>query len=96
MTLRIKENNIIKHLKKFNKNQIRETQHSKCKKKIRKVSFEKIVDLLLNESPIKIEQQENKKFALTYKYNEQYNLFIVISLKDKFINIVTLYPFTKK
>ena len=85
MTQRINENKILEYLKKFNKKKIRETKHSNCKQKVRNVSFNDITYLLLNETPFNIVQQESKKFALSYNFNEKYNLVIVIALKDKFI-----------
>jgi len=89
MTKRLDTNNIIDYLHNFNKNCLRQTKHSNIQLKKRKLSFNNVCKLLNERTPVKIEQQQNKKFSLTYDYDDKYNICIVIAIKDKFINIVT-------
>ncbi|MBF4469215.1 MAG: hypothetical protein ISP01_07390 [Methanobrevibacter arboriphilus] len=96
MTNRITSENIVDYLHNFNENHFREGRHSSRRRKLRHIEFEKIKVKLKTEMPIDIEQQEIKKFALTYYFNENYNIYIVIALKDKFINIVTQHIISKK
>ena len=96
MTTRIDENNIVDYLHNFNKKHIRQTKHSNTKRKDRKFPIEFIIITLTEKYPIIIKQKKNKKFALVYPYTQEYNLNIVISIKDKYINIVTQYIFNKK
>lgn len=95
MTRRLDKRNIVGFLHNFDKNQLRQTKHSNLKCKSREISFDYIIRCIIKEYPINIEQQEAKKFALTYDYNYEYNIYIVISIKDKFINVVTQYIFNK-
>jgi len=96
MTNRFNEKNILDYLHSFDKRHIRQTKHSANKRKEREFPIEFIIKTLKEKHPLDIKQQENKKFALSYHINEKYNLLIVISLKDKFINIVTQYIYLKK
>jgi len=89
MTIRLDENNIVEYLHNFNKKHIRQTKHSNRKLKVRKFSFEVIIKLITEETPVNIKQEESKKFALIYSYDEKQDIRIVIAIKDKFINIVT-------
>ncbi|MCL2115540.1 MAG: hypothetical protein FWH29_04890 [Methanobrevibacter sp.] len=89
MTIRLNEYNIVDYLHSFNKKHIRQTKHSNRKLKTRKFSFELIIKLITEETPLDIKKEESKKFALVYKYKEQYNLRIIVAIKDKYINIVT-------
>lgn len=84
---RLDKDNIIEYIQSFNKKQIRQTRHSNSKTKNRRMSFEDITRLLLIEKPVMMEQQEFKKFLLVYEYDEIYDGYIVISIKDKFIKI---------
>ncbi|KZX14511.1 hypothetical protein MBCUT_20830 [Methanobrevibacter cuticularis] len=95
MTIRLDENNIIDFLHGCNKNQLRQTKHSNKRRKFRQILFDDICRLIIEESPINIEQEGSKKFDLTYDYNEEYNIYIVLAIKDKFINIVTQYIINK-
>ena len=65
---RINENNILEYLKKFDEKKIRETKHSNCKQKVRKVSFNDITYLLLNKTPFNIVQQESKKICFILQF----------------------------
>ena len=95
MTIRLDENNIINFLHNFNKKHIREGKHSNYRSKQRKILFDDIIMFLTLEFPVQIEQQETKKFALIYHYHGEYYIYIVIAIKDKFINIVTQYMFNR-
>jgi len=96
MTTRFDENNIVDYLHNFNEKCIRQGNHSNERRKEWKFSFDEITNFLKEESPIDIQQQGTKKFALKYYYNDIYDFFIVISLKDKFINILTQYKTKRK
>jgi len=95
MTIRLDENNIIDFLHNFNEKHIRESKHSNYRSKHRKILFQRVRKLLTQEFPIYIKQQGTKKFALRYHYHEEYYIFIVIAVKDKFINMVTQYLFKR-
>jgi len=96
MTIRLNENNIIDYLRNFNKNHIRQSKHSNSRRKRREFPVELIIELISKKSPIHIEQQETKLFALTYPYTEDYNIYIVVAIKDKFINLVTQHKISKE
>ena len=94
--MRFDENNIVDYLHNFNKNCIRQSKHSNFRHKERELFFEDTNRLLSEEIPINIEKQNSKKFALTYNYDNKHNFYIVIAVKDKFINIVTQYIIDKE
>lgn len=96
MTIRLDEENIINYIKSFKKCQIRQTRHANSKIKNRDISFDDIIDALLMKTPIKIEQQESKKFLFVYNYTITHDLYIIVGIKDKFINIVTQYTNDEK
>lgn len=96
MTMRFDENNIVDYLHNFNKNCIRQSKHSNFRHKEREIFFEDTNKFLNEKIPIFIEQQEPKKFALIYDYDDNHNFYIVIAVKDKFINIVTQYISNKE
>jgi len=95
MTIRLDENNIVKFLHNFNKKHIRQGKHSNYRCKQRKIPFDDIILFLTLKFPVYIEQQGNKKFALVYHYRDEYYIYIVIAVKDKFINMVTQYMFNR-
>ena len=96
MTMRFNEKNIVDYLHNFNKNCIRQSKHSNFRHKERELFFKDTNKFLSEKSPIIIEQQGSKKFALTYNYDNKHNFYIVIAVKDKFINIVTQYIIDKE
>ena len=96
MTMRFDENNIVDYLHNFNKNCIRQSKHSNFRHKERELFFEDTNKFLSEKIPIIIKQQDSKKFALTYAYDTKHNFYIVIAIKDKFINIVTQYIIDKE
>lgn len=95
MTARFNENNIVEYLHNFKKDHIRQNPKYNDKIKKRKFSHEKIIKFLIEEEPLLIEQQESKKFALFYDYNNNYIIKIIIVIKDKFINLPTTHPIRK-
>ncbi len=95
MTIRLNEHNIVDYLHNFNKNCIRQSIHSNVRHKERKLFFKDTSKFLNEEFPVIVEKQGHKKFALTYDYDEKHNFYIVIAVKDKFINIVTQYIIDK-
>ena len=82
MTKRFDKDNIIDYLHNFNKNCLRETIHSNLRHKERIVLYEETEKFLFEKKPIIIDQQDSKKFALIYEYDDTYNIKIVIALKD--------------
>ena len=96
MTRRLDESNIIVYLHNFDEKHIRQGNHSNKRRKDWEFSFKEIINYLKDEFPVDIEQQGTKKFALTYNYNDKYYFYIVIALKDKFINILTQYKIKKE
>ena len=94
--MRFDENNIVDYLHNFNKNRIRQGKHSNSRRKRRKFPVELIIELISEKFPLYIEQQETKLFAMTYHYNENYNIYMVLAIKDKFINLVTQHKISKK
>jgi len=96
MTIRLDKTNIIKYLKTFKESQIRISKHSNLKRKERLLTCEDIYRFILHETPYLIKQEGTKEFELTYKYDDEHCFFIVIAIKDKFINIVTQYKYNKR
>ena len=96
MTVRFDEKNVVEYLHNFNKNRIRQSKHSKFRHKERELFFKDTSRFLSEKIPIIVDQQNSKKFALTYDYDDKHNFYIVISLKDKFINVVTQYIIDKE
>jgi len=96
MTMRFDKNNIVDYLHNFNKNCIRQSKHSNVRHKQRELFFEDTNKFLSEEIPTSIEQQDSKKFSLTYDYDDKHNFYIVIAIKDKFINIVTQHIIDKE
>lgn len=96
MTMRFDKIYITDYLHNFNKNCIRQSKHSNFRHKERELFFEDTKKLLSEKNPTIIEQQDSKKFALTYDYDDKDKVYIVISVKGKFINIVTLYIIDKE
>lgn len=85
------------------KEHIRFTLHGKkqlkrYEKKESEIPKSIVVDLLINETPVSITKQHRKKFGLMYPYplDKNHDLFVAISIKDKFINIVTIYKSNKE
>lgn len=98
MTNRFDEGNIVEYLHNFKKEHIRRNQRYNDKIKKRNFSHDEIVEFLTEKEPLLIEQQESKKFALFYDYNNYNNnhiIKIIIVLKDKFINLPTAHPIKK-
>ena len=64
----------------------------------KKIPWHIIVDVITKQTPINIERQDNKKFGLTYPYplKKEYDIYIVILIKDKFINVATQFITNKK
>lgn len=64
----------------------------------KRIPWNVIVDLIVKQKPINIEKQDNKKFGLTYPYplKDNYDIYIVILIKDKFINVATEFITNKK
>jgi len=79
MTTRFDESNIVDYLHNFNEKHIRHGNHSNERQREWKFSFDEISNFLKEELPIDIKQQEAKKFALTYYYNDKYNFYVVIA-----------------
>lgn len=96
MTTRFDGNNILYFLHNFNKEHIRGNQKYNIKIKKRKFTHDEITKFLTEKNPLLIQQQESKKFALIYDYNEKYAIKIVVVIKDKYIDLPTAHPIKKR
>ena len=103
MTKRWNEEEIISFLKSIKKEQVRLTKHAKDmldreSNPDKKIPWNIIVDLITKQTPVNIEKQDTKKFGLTYHYpiKDKYDIYIVILIKDKFINVATQFITNKK
>ena len=96
MTTRFDENNIVYFLHNFNKEHIRCNPKYNIKIKKRKFTHNEIIKFLTEKSPLIIQQQEPKKFALFYDYNEKYDIKIVVVIKDKYIDLPTTHQVKKR
>jgi len=95
MTIRFDESNIVFFLHNFNKEHIRCNQKYNIKIKKRKFTHEEITKFLAEKDPFLIQQQESKKFALVYDYDEKHDIKIVIAIKGKYIDLPTAHPIKK-
>lgn len=83
----------IKIMGKFSEKQIKCTEHtffrlSKSQKKM--FTCDEIRKVLLKDHPFLVGVQYNENHAVFYKYKSK-NLKIILSIKDRKVNIVTFY-----
>ena len=80
-------------IKKYSKNQIECTRHTffRLNEKQRKIyTLGELIKILMEEKPILVGIQENKNYAVFYKYKEKH-LKIILRIDFRKVNIVTFF-----
>ncbi|MGL6297709.1 MAG: hypothetical protein ACRC1M_00940 [Methanobacteriaceae archaeon] len=98
MTKRWTIDEVEKFIKGLKKEQIKFTLHGKHRLNrdefIEPLSRDIIINKIIKSNPVLIINQYNNKYASIYEYDGVF-LFVVFSIKDKHINIITLYIINK-
>lgn len=60
----------------------------------KKISLDTLYHKILNETPVSIAEQDDNKFKLIYELTDEYDLVIIVSIKNQTtltINLVTFF-----
>jgi hypothetical protein len=94
---------VLNYLSKIERHNLRATHHFTTRIDERKSNIHpdtnEIFRIILNENPVGILKQDTDKFKLLYDFTDEYDLVIIMSIKNLdpiIINLITCFPENSK